>query len=220
VHRKEGSCTFSGRMPLPGILQTDFRFHIVPPSPPLFLSLSLSLSFFLSLFLCLAFSLFLFPSPSRPLALPLCIVRIHTDGVSFRILAFDRVLGPVSVGVMIEREGYRALPLARPSIAHSTRFSRALLERSRLRLRNPRSNGRSEIETIVSLTKHLSVFHSFPTPCLSPSSILADYRLFRNSCGFQSHAQQITYFFRISCEIFLYYAMKKGKRRMLKDMIL
>jgi len=99
-----------------GILQTDFRFYIAPP-PPLSLSLSLSL--------CLAFFFFLFPSSLARCASTACIARIHADGVSFRILAFDRVLGPVSLGVMIEREGYRALPLARPSIAHSTRFSRA-----------------------------------------------------------------------------------------------
>jgi len=101
-----------------------FRWNAPPPHSEDFtngFSFSRCPSFSLSLSLSLRLTIFYFRAFSLP--------AVHrADGVSFRILAFDRVLGPVSVGVMIEREGYRALPPARPLLIRVG--SPALLERS------------------------------------------------------------------------------------------
>lgn len=68
---------------------------------PLSLLLSLPLTLFLSFHVAVCLLLLRFLT----LSVPQCETYGSTaGGVSFRILAFDRVLGPVLVGVMIERQ--------------------------------------------------------------------------------------------------------------------
>lgn len=112
--------------------------------PALFLlppTISISLStFFLHSYLRVSLSLFALP-PS---------LWTCTDDVSFRILAFERVLGPVSVGVTIERA---------KDIAHVRSLARSFIRSSSTRslvaarafAKSVRVNGRSEIEATVPL---------------------------------------------------------------------
>lgn len=94
------------------------------------------------------------------------------------ILAFDRVLGPVSV-----REEYRAriiVPFARSFIrsVHSFTLTSRLLVRSLARLRNPRSNGRLRNRSRVGIALYgarLFLFLSFLSCRWRFSSTTADF---------------------------------------------
>lgn len=174
------------------VARTDFRFHTVPSLSSSFipsLSPSLSASHSLSFFSCCRLSFIIaLPYAQRSTVRN---VRIHRrrcviSNIGLRPCPWPRI------GWRNDRapkDTAHCRLFVRPFVAHSARFAhtaRVLVFASSLR--NRRSNGRSEIEAIVSLTKRLSPFRSFPTACL-PTPILIDYCLLHpNHRGFKSRA--------------------------------